>query len=151
MEFLVKECLKITWYYSPTEITVEINKQRINSNTYLPEERIKNTIDFLKGGYKFLKIESSVGSCYVMEEKKQALIFSVAPENKELIMHQIQGLFDFIIDTLGNENSNGILNQEDITNQANYLEEHFNKKKFTDYLDNKLPEKEKASVKKLKL
>lgn len=149
MEFLVKECLEITWYYSPAEITLEVNKESINTKIHVPENRVKNTIDFIKNGYNFLKIKSSVSSYYSMEEKKQALIFSIAPENKELVNYQIQGLFDFIIEKLSN--INGALTQEDIANQAYYLEEHFNKKKFTEYLDNKLPVKENVLVKKLKL
>ena len=149
MEFLIKEHVEITWYYCPREITNEINKERtINHLSSCSEEYVKSTIDNIKSGHKFLKIEGSVGSSYCPQERKQRLFFSMSQENKELIVQQVQGLFESIIIELGKGNK---LSQEDIINQANYIQEHYYKKKFSEQLNEKFPEKEKASLKKPKI
>lgn len=149
MEFLIKEAIEIKWYYSPSEMVQEVNKERtINKLMVSYDDQVKSAIDYLKMGHTFLKIEGSVGSYYCPNEKKQVLKFSVNPENSELIKGQIQGLFEFIISELGQGKT---LTQQDINNQAHILSEYYYRSKFVEKLEEKLPEKEKASVKKPKI
>lgn len=151
MKFLVQEILKITWYYSPLEVTKEINKNRKNTNLEpLEQSIVLNHISYLQQAQKYLNLEKPVGYYYEPKEsiRKQALSFHVNPENKELITEQIQGLFDYMID---NMSQNIFLSEGDIANHATYLENYFNKRKMSEYLDQKYPEKEKASIKKPKI
>lgn len=149
MEFLIKEAIEINWYYSPTEVTQEVNKERTKNKMNLCyDDQVKNAIDCLKSGHNFLKIEGSVASYYCIKERKQVLKFSVNPENKDLIKEQVQGLFDFIILSLGQGNQ---INQQDINNQAKLISDYYYRKKFVEKLEDKFPEKEKASEKKPKI
>lgn len=149
MEFLIKEAIEINWYYSPNEVVQEVNKERtINKITLSYDDQVKSAIDCLKMGHTFLKIEGSVGSYYCPNEKKQVLRFSVNPQNSELIKEQIQGLFEFIISELGQGKT---ISQQDINNQAYLLSDYYYRSRFVEKLEEKLPEKEKASVKKPKI
>lgn len=149
MEFLIKEAIEINWYYLHVELMTEVNKERkINQINPCSEEYIKTHVDFLKMGHEFLKIEGSVGSYYCQKEKKRVLRFSVKLENNDLIKTQVQGLFEFIIIELGKGKQ---ITKENISNKATLLENYYYSSKFVEKLENKLPEKEKASEKKPKL
>lgn len=149
MEFLVKEKVKLSWYYSPQEMVETINKERKSNNLSLClEDQVKSVIEFIKIGNEFLKIDKSAGSYYCMEEKKQVITFDVNPQYVELIKFQMQGLLSFVVEQLSKGNR---IIFNDVTHQADFLEDYYKKEKFTEYLDDKFPEKEKASVKKLKI
>lgn len=149
MEFLIKEHVEINWYYSPTEITNEINKERaLNKLSSCSEDYVKSAIDLIKLGHSFLKLEKSVGSCYCPTNRKQQLIFSMSLENKELILTQVQGLFEYIIEQLGKGNTSL---KDSFNDHALYLQQHYEKKKYSEYLNIKFPEKDLASIKKPKI
>ncbi len=148
MDFLVKRVNKLTWYYSQKEMTEQVNKLRQENNLDSCTENFVNTkIEYIKTNKLFSKIDNSAGSYYCPKEKKQAITFDVKTEYLELIDFQMQGILNFIVQQMGRGQP---VTYNDMVNHVNYLENYYNSRQFVEKLEEKYPEKIKASIQKPK-
>ncbi len=142
MDFEIKECVEITFYYDLNEMSNEANKIKKDNENAINKDysnTLKRMVEHIKMGHTFLPIVGSVGNKYDMNVKKQCYIFSVEQEKVDLLKFQIKEIFNIFIENAMNEK---FLDLEDVKDTIYLLEKVFINGKLKENLENKLKEKD---------
>lgn len=142
MDFEIKECVEINFYYDLNEMSNEANKIKKDNGNVINKDytnTLKRMVEHIKMGHTFLPIVGSVGNKYDMNVRKQCYIFSVEQEKVDLLKFELKEIFNIFIENAMNEK---ILDLEDVKNTIYLLEKVFINEKLKENLENKLKEKD---------